>query len=122
MVITDRLVADIGGTNARFAMLDEHDRPHEPTTLPCDDFANLPAALEHYLASQLGSRAASRPTQVALAVATPVSGDQVTLTNRPNWSFSQQELKRSFDLSSLTVLNCPYRTSLAMMYRSLARH
>ena len=101
MQITDRLVADIGGTNARFAVLDEFGNPQDPVTLPCDDFANLPAALEHYLRA----KSITRLDQVAMAVATPISGDQVTLTNRPNWSFSQAQLKTAFELSSLTVLN-----------------
>ena len=101
MGITDRLVADIGGTNARFAMLDERGNPLSPTTLACDDHANLPAALEHYLTTQN----INRLNHVAMAVATPITGDQVTLTNRPNWSFSQQQLKDSLKLSSLNVLN-----------------
>ena len=101
MGITDRLVADIGGTNARFAMLDELGNPLSPTTLACDDFANLPAALEQYLSRQ----GINKLDQVAMAVATPIVGDQVTLTNRPNWSFSQQQLKESLALSTLTVLN-----------------
>ncbi|MEE9335589.1 MAG: glucokinase [Granulosicoccaceae bacterium] len=101
MGITDRLVADIGGTNARFAMLDELGNLQSTVTLPCDDYANLPTALEHYLNKQN----ITKLDQVAMAVATPVSGDRVTLTNRPNWSFSQQQLKDSLKLSSLTLLN-----------------
>ena len=101
MGITDRLVADVGGTNARFAMLDELGYPVCTATLACDDYANLPAALEHYLSTQT----INKLDQVALAVATPISGDQVTLTNRPNWSFSQQQLKDSLKLSSLAVIN-----------------
>ena len=98
---TDRLVADIGGTNARFAMLDERGNLSSPTTLACDSYANLPAALEHYLSTQ----EINKLDQVAMALATPIIGDQVTLTNRPSWSFSQQQLKDSLNLSSLTVLN-----------------
>ncbi len=101
MGITDRLVADIGGTNARFAMLDGLGNPLSPTTLACDDFANLPAALDHYL----GTQKIEKLDQIAMAVATPIIGDQVTLTNRPNWSFSRQQLKDSLNLSSLAVLN-----------------
>jgi glucokinase len=101
MEITDRLVADIGGTNARFAMLDEHGDPQDSITLPCDDYENLPAALSHFLVTQ----DINQLKHVAMAVATPVTGDQVTLTNRPQWSFSQQSLKKSLGLDSLLVLN-----------------
>ena len=101
MGITDQLVADIGGTNARFAMLDDHGDPQDSITLPCDDHENLPAALSHFLDTQN----IRRLKHVAMAVATPVTGDQVTLTNRPQWSFSQKELKESLGLDTLFVLN-----------------
>ena len=79
------MVADIGGTNARFALTD--DRQGSPAlmhlaALPCGDFASLQHAAEHYLAT-----AGARPARAAIAVASPVGGDEIRLTNRA-WSFS----------------------------------
>jgi glucokinase len=96
------LVADIGGTNARFALA-ELGGPmptlHQPQTLPAAAFASLQHAAEYYLA-----KVAQTPRQAALAVASPVRGDEVRLTNRA-WSFSQAELRQSLGLERLVVLN-----------------
>ena len=96
------LVADIGGTNARFALTDLKAKSpvilHEQS-LPAADFASLQHAAEHYL-----SGVHSQPKLAAIAVASPVSGDEIRLTNRA-WSFSQRELKVALKLEELTVLN-----------------
>ena len=96
------LVADIGGTNARFALTDLKAKSpvilHEQS-LPAADFASLQHAAEHYL-----SGVHSQPKLAAIAVASPVSGDEIRLTNRA-WSFSQRELKVALKLEKLTVLN-----------------
>ena len=96
------LVADIGGTNARFA-LTELDSP-EPTllhsqSLPAAEFASVQHAAEHYLAGL-----EARPAQAALAVACPVNTDEIRLTNRA-WSFSRRELQAALHLDSLRMLN-----------------
>ena len=96
------LVADIGGTNARFALTDlKAQTPnilHEKS-LPAADFASLQHAAEHYL-----SGVHSQPKYAAIAVASPVSGDEIRLTNRA-WSFSQRELQAALKLEKLNVLN-----------------
>lgn len=96
------MVADIGGTNARFALADL--RQSQPQlscqqVLQCSAFASLQHAAEHYL-QDVGVQ----PARVAIAVASPVGCDEVRLTNRA-WSFSQRELKRSLGLAELHVLN-----------------
>jgi glucokinase len=96
------LIADIGGTNARFALCTLDDGPLElefERNLKCADFASLHHAAEHYL-DQLHFR----PTHACIAVACPIVGDEVRMTNRA-WAFSQQELKRTLDLERLKVLN-----------------
>lgn len=96
------LVADIGGTNARFALIDLS-RPQielmHVQHLPTADFASLQHAAQAYL-QQIGQR----PRQACLAVASPVQGDEVRLTNRA-WSFSQAELRAVLELDALRVLN-----------------
>jgi glucokinase len=96
------VVADIGGTNARFALA-KLDGPlptlHDQQSLPAAEFASLQHAAEHYV-----SRLAQAPPLAAFAVACPVRDDEVRLTNRA-WSFSRRELQQSLGLERLLVLN-----------------
>jgi glucokinase len=96
------LIADIGGTNARFALTDPAaSTPQllQEKSLPAAEFASLQHAAEHYLAS-----VSQQPKSAALAVASPVAGDEIRLTNRA-WSFSQRELQKALGLEKLLVLN-----------------
>lgn len=99
------LVADIGGTNARFALAGL-DRAGAIVTAFRQDMANadfpgLEACLDAYL-DALG--AAPRPTMAAFGVASPISGDEVRLTNR-DWSFSIADLKRRLGWTRFEVVN-----------------
>ena len=96
------LIADIGGTNARFALTDP--RLPEPglqrvRSLPNAQFASLQHAAEHYLA-EVGAS----PRRAAIAVASPVAGDEIRLTNRA-WSFSRAELQATLGLEHLAIIN-----------------
>ncbi|MGE0030471.1 MAG: glucokinase [Steroidobacteraceae bacterium] len=96
------MVADIGGTNARFALTDDRQGPPalmHLASLPCGEFASLQHAAEHYL-----SKVGARPTRAAIAVASPVGGDEIRLTNRA-WSFSRGELRQRLGFESLDTLN-----------------
>lgn len=96
------LVGDIGGTNARFALVDLDAAKielRESKSLPNADFASLQHAIEHYL-----SGVADQPARAALAVACPVGSDEIRLTNRA-WSFSRSELQRKLGFSELRMLN-----------------
>jgi glucokinase len=95
-----RLVADVGGTNARFALLDHEGRPSAVRVLPCERYPDIAVAIEAYLAES-GS---ARPDEAAIAIANPVTGDLVTMTNH-HWSFSQRELQARLHLRRLLVLN-----------------
>jgi len=92
------LLGDIGGTNARFAIA----RGGAVTgveRLKTADFATLEAALTHYLAGR-----AERPERAAIAVASPLAGDYVKLTNAP-WNFSIGALRERLGLKDLRVYN-----------------
>ena len=96
------LIADIGGTNARFALTDLSAPQPEllhSRALCNAEFASLQHAAEHYL-DGIGVR----PRRAAIAVASPVSADEIKLTNRA-WSFSRSELQRTLGLDELRVLN-----------------
>lgn len=96
------LIGDIGGTNARFALTDLsvstpqvlHER-----TLDDTGFDGLQDAALHYLAE-----VDAKPTRAALAVASPVRGDEVRFTNRA-WSFKRSELQKALGLDALHVIN-----------------
>lgn len=98
------LVADIGGTNARFAIVEklEADTPvlHHIRGLKVADHATLAIAIERYL----DDVAIDHPKSAALAVACPVLGDRVRLTNNA-WQFSQAELSRLLGFQELSVIN-----------------
>jgi glucokinase len=96
------MVADIGGTNARFALTNlqrEAPRLSHQRSLPCAEFASLQHAAEYYLES-----VGEQPARAVIAVASPGGGDEIRLTNRA-WSFSRRELQKSLGLDALDVLN-----------------
>lgn len=96
------LVADIGGTNARFAIAQggdgitlEHIR-----ILPTGDYDSLQSAVLAYLAETAGPR----PDIASIAVAAPVVGDQVKMTNCP-WIFRRSSLADELGMKQVSVLN-----------------
>ncbi len=95
------LIADIGATNTRCALIDDGGRIGAPEVFHNDDFASLEAVLHAFLAHR---PAAEPPTRAALAIAAPILGDAVQFTNR-DWHFSQTRVAREFGLASLFVIN-----------------
>lgn len=94
------LVADIGGTNARFALVDdEKGMPRDVAVLSCADHVDLAAAGRAYLEEHR-----ARPSAACVAVAGPVSGDRFRLTNH-SWDFSVEETRRSLELDRLALVN-----------------
>jgi len=109
-----RLLADIGGTNIRFALLAEAaTRPERELSLRCADFDGLEQAVRHYL-SQMDNPPV---TEAALDVATALTGDMIRLTNSP-WAFSIEQTRRQLGLRRLLVLND--FTALALALPALA--
>lgn len=96
------LVGDIGGTNARFALVHAGSLMLETVkVLPCRDYPTIDAAIGDYL-----RRAGVAGVQDAcLAVAaTPGSGTRVKMTNNP-WCFDSGELRRRFGWDRFKVIN-----------------
>ena len=99
------LVADVGGTNARFGWVAGPDAPVEHVRkLPAADYAGPAEAAAAYLASLPLPPGQACPHRAALAVATAVSGDVVEFTNSP-WRFSRRALREALGLDVLLVLN-----------------
>ncbi len=92
------LIADIGATNARFALADSRGIYAEKV-LACADFPNLDDAMAAYL-----SGAGEKITHAAIAMAGPVNGDWFEMTNNP-WAFSVENVRRKLGLSSFHLLN-----------------
>lgn len=106
-----RLIADIGGTNARFAIA-QNGAYRDLGHVEVARYRSLHDALADYLGKlSLGKQ----PSQAAIAVAGPVLGDHVALTNLA-WSFSAAELQQSLKLASLKVFNDFAATAMAVPY------
>jgi glucokinase len=87
------LVGDVGGTHARFAIVDPRARSLRAESrldLPADDFATFDTAVEAYIA-HIGE--AARPQSAAIGVAGPVTRGAVDFTNR-DWHASEENLRR----------------------------
>src|SRR5690554_3865266 len=95
------LVGDIGGANARFALVREGEvQPQAIEVLPCSDYENLDAAIVDYL-RRAGVEAVG---QACLAVASPVQGTQVRMTNN-HWRFDIEDVRQQFGWSAFKVIN-----------------
>jgi len=96
-----RLLADVGGTNARFAW---QDHAHAPLThvriLPGADYPTLQDAMRAYI-DGVGQ---GEPAEAAIAIANPITGDAVRMTNH-HWAFSQNAVRAEFGLRRLRLLN-----------------
>jgi glucokinase len=95
------LMADIGATHTRCALVDDQGNEVAPEIFDNVDFTSLIGILSVYLDHR---RASDRPSRAALAVAAPIVGDEVQMTNI-GWHFSQTELKAQMGLQRLTLCN-----------------
>lgn len=97
------LLADIGGTNARFALADcSAAMPLLDGSIrefPVMQFACLADAARHYLGIT-----GTRPRHAVFAVAGRVTGDEARITNHP-WLISATELQLALGLDTLRLVN-----------------
>lgn len=97
--MTNKLIADIGGTNARFAQVTDTGLINIEKYLVAD-YPTIQDALEHYFDSYPDAKF----TSVCLAIAAPANQDWVDFSNS-HWSFSCQDLKAALSLEHLLVIN-----------------
>jgi len=95
-----RLLADIGATHARFALETAPGVLRQTAVLRCDAFSGIVPLLNAYLHAHGGERIA----HAAFAMANPISGDLVRMTNR-DWQFSTDEVRRTMGWSTLLIVN-----------------
>ncbi len=97
------LVADIGGTNARFALVakdgDELRLKHRQT-FRAEHYENIADAVHAYLEAWEGPT----PTDASFAVAGPTGADDIKFTNSP-WAFHRQDLQTALGVEALHVIN-----------------
>ena len=101
------LVADVGGTNARFGWVgDASLKVTRVQTLSVADHLGPAEAASAYLQGlALGpGPSPAAPRRSAWALATALDGDWVELTNG-HWRFSRRALKQSLGLEDLRLLN-----------------
>ncbi|MGG1946547.1 bifunctional transcriptional regulator/glucokinase [Trinickia sp. NRRL B-1857] len=95
-----RLLADIGGTNARFALETEPGEISQIRVYPCADYPTIEDVLKKYLKdTKVG-----HVNHAAIAIANPVDGDQVSMTNF-KWAFSIEATRRALGFDTLLVVN-----------------
>lgn len=111
-----RLIADIGGTYARFALESSAGQFVHLQSLRCADHADFHAAVSAYLALLPPHTAIEH---AAIAIANPVEGDDVRMTNY-HWQFSIEQMRQRLGLQTLVVVND--FTALAMALPRLAPH
>ena len=100
------LLADVGGTNARFAVADavSGDIAAE-YHLSVAEYPTFSSALAHVLEQvEQSPRWANLPADGCLAVACPVEGDIVTFTNSA-WVIDRDDLRGKLSLPNLAVIN-----------------
>ncbi len=96
---SQKLIADIGATNARFAVV-EDGKIGRTDVLACSAYPTLAQAASYYMKTH-----DVRPSSAAFAMAMPVDGsDRLSMTNH-GWTFSIEETRCELGLDNLRILN-----------------
>jgi glucokinase len=93
------LVADIGGSKSRFGLANSTGWPERIVVVENDTVADLETALAHYL-----KETGAHPHAAVLAIAGPIQGEEIALTNRA-WRFRRADFAARFGLSQLHIVN-----------------
>lgn len=105
------LIGDIGGTNGRFAIL--ADAGSEPIHFPnvrTADYATIDDAIREAIVNQ----SEVKPRSTVLAIAGPVEGDEIPLTNCP-WVVKPRGMKATTGISDIVILNDFEAQALAVL-------
>ena len=95
------LIGDIGGTNARFALVvDAYAEPKSFPIVQTANYANIEDAIQEVVLDQTSIQ----PRTAILAVAGPVNGDEIDLTNN-HWVVRPRAMIDSLALEDVVVLN-----------------
>lgn len=111
------LLADIGGTNARFAIALGPRQIVHIRVLACADYPDLKAVITAYLA-QIHL---SNIEHAAIAIANPVNGDEVRMTNH-HWCFSIEATRRALGLQTLLIINDFTALAMSLPYLNTSQY
>jgi glucokinase len=100
MTVATAILADIGGTNARFALLVDS----EPTLITTYAVANYPSPVEAARAYLEGPAAGYQPQTAVMAAAGPVVHGRISMTNAA-WVVDAAQLRGGLALKSARVVN-----------------
>jgi glucokinase len=95
------LVGDIGATHARFGLVSPDGTLLRSHTFADEDYPTIEDAIAAFLAER---GPLPMPRQGAIAIASAITGDSVSMTNHP-WRFSIRALKARFGFDRLEVIN-----------------
>jgi glucokinase len=95
------LIGDIGGTNARFAVIASETAPAERLA---DSRTAEYATIEDAIEAALTGRAGTRPKTAILALAAPIDGEAIDLTNSA-WIVTPKALIARFGFAEVILLN-----------------
>ena len=95
------LVGDIGGTNSRFGLVEPGSTKVTGVAVQKNDAF---ASLEDSIAAYLTAQGISHLSAAAIAVAGPIEGEEVALTNR-DWRFTRASLQAAAKAGRFRLLN-----------------
>jgi glucokinase len=101
MMDAPALIADIGGTHVRFALARPGAEPADVMVMRCADYVGPAEAATAYLEA---IKPDTMPDRAAFAVASPITGDRIDLTNSP-WGFSVEGVRVQLGLRRFEVVN-----------------
>ena len=108
-----RLIADIGGTNARFSLEIEPFKYESTKVLTCKEYTTLAHAIDGYL-TQLGLK--GKIKHAALALPLPEVGDVAFMVNSPWPPFSLKQTASKLGIENLIYLNDFHALALAIPF------
>ncbi len=97
-----RLIADVGGTNARFATVHRSGSPENLVSLPVGRYSGFADAVHDYMEN--AGVSLSSVKRMAIAVAGPVRSGEVSMTNAP-WHLSETNLSERFGGVPVRLIN-----------------
>jgi glucokinase len=95
------LVGDVGGTNARFALVDAQGHVRNPRIFAAKDYGSITDVMEEYLHTTCGRK---RPPRAVIAVAGPVVDGEIEFTNL-DWQISEGDLLAHFEFEAVKLIN-----------------
>ena len=95
------LVGDVGGTNARFALVDSEGRVRNLHVYAADKYGSLAEVIADFLERTMGRK---RPQRAVIAVAGPVMDGEIEFTNL-DWQVSEGDLLAQFEFEGVRLIN-----------------